>query len=187
MEYLQSFKSELLGATIYVAPALSLQPFTRIIAFYGGIFSQWAECDIYIPELDERVNCAEQAMMLHKAKLFNDMEMYDAILTADHPRDQKMYGRMISNFDVDVWSGQCEEIVSNINFHKFSQSKAWKELLILTHGYELVEASPSDKIWGVGLSEDNKDVADHSKWQGTNLLGKCIMNARTRIITEEQI
>jgi ribA/ribD-fused uncharacterized protein len=173
------YKSELLGATVYDGSIYGNH--RNIIAFYGGIFSQWAKCNFYVPELSQKVNCAEQAMMLHKANMFDDTVMYDRILNAKHPSQQKSLGRMVKGFDPDVWGKQAVDIVAKINYHKFNQNPAWKELLLLTKEAMLVEASPTDKIWGVGMTEDNPDIVDQTKWKGTNWLGKAIMIARGEI------
>jgi len=172
----KTYKSEILGATVDLTE--------KRVFFLGGIFSQWCKCDIYIPELDVTVNCAEQAMMLHKAKMFHDDEMYNNILISKNPRDQKMYGRMVKNFDPDVYNSKILDIVSNINYYKFSQNFMWKELLILMYNYTFIEASPYDKIWGIGMGEDNPDIFDETKWQGTNWLGKSIKNAQIKILKE---
>jgi len=170
------YKSELLGATLY--------PDLKTILFYGGIFSQWAESyfDIDIGEKRVKVNSAEQAMMLKKAHVFNDEETFDLILNASHPRDQKALGRMVKNFDPVVWEDVAYDWVVKVNYEKFSQNKAWKELLILTEPYSLVEASPYDRIWGIGFGEDNPEVFDKRDEWGKNLLGQAIVQARIMII-----
>ena len=170
------FKSQLLGATVY--------PKAGYVFFYGGVFSQWAEGKFYCTSLKLDVNCAEQAMMLHKARFFGDMDIYNQLLVTDHPRDQKALGRLVNGFDAASWSKVGFQIVASINIDKFGQSKAWKELLFLTEPYTLVEASPTDKIWGIGMGEDNPDLLNINKW-GQNLLGKAITHARGHLLTKE--
>lgn len=168
------YKSQLLGATM----DLSL----KRIYFWGGIFSQWAECKIHDTILDITFNCAEQAMMYHKARIFKDDEACQKIIGETDPRVQKALGRSIKNYVEDVWADCRFDIVKRINFLKFWQNPAWRELLVFTDGYEIVEASPYDKIWGVGLGEDDPLILDKTNWNGMNLLGKAIMDARAKII-----
>jgi len=111
----KEYYSELLGATVY--------PNKKIIFFYGGIFSQWADCRFHSHLVGEDVNCAEQAMMLFKAKVFNDHEAYEHIKNTDHPRNQKAIGRMIKNFDVQQWEAVALGAVTKINFDKFSKTR----------------------------------------------------------------
>ena len=122
-------------------------------------------------------------MMLAKAKMFNDTETYNLILKAEHPREQKALGRKVKGFDADIWMKDCLDIVADIVYDKFSQFKSWKEVLMLTDPYVIVEASPTDKIWGIGMAEDNPDLLKTELW-GKNLLGEALMNARYRIIKE---
>lgn len=171
--------SQLLGATLGFG-----HDETNYILFYGGIFSQWAACTFTVPSLGGlKVNCAEQAMMLHKAKEFNDMEAYDKILNTNDPMVQKFVGRNIKNYNEKIWQEKRLEYVTAINYEKFSQNKTWKELLLLTDGYYLVEASPTDRIWGIGYSEHMADDDNKYDW-GINLLGVAISMARDRIISE---
>jgi hypothetical protein len=154
------------------------------IYFWGGIFSQWAKCDIFDPSLNKTFNCAEQAMMYYKAMTFQDGEAMREVFKEKDPRNQKAIGRTIKNYDDEIWNEVKYNIVVRNNRLKFLQNPAWRELLIYTDGYDLVEASPYDKIWGVGLGEDNPDILDKSKWKGENLLGKAINDARVSIIEE---
>lgn len=170
---MKRYYSELLGATIH--------PFDNTLFFWHGIFSQWADATFFCNSLHTSVNCAEQAMMLHKAKCFGDQETYDAILATKHPRDQKSLGRMVKNYDDAVWSKVRFNIIKDINYDKFNQLKAWRELLFLTHPYELVEASPSDPIWGIGMGVDNPNILNRDMW-GQNLLGKAITEARKELM-----
>ena len=170
------YKSHLLGATMNLTQLR--------IYFWGGIFSQWAKADFVDPSIDKTFNCAEQAMMYYKAMTFQDGDAMRAVLAEKDPRNQKAIGRTIRGYDDSVWDEVKFNIVKRNNYLKFSQNPGWKELLIYTQGYELVEASPYDKIWGVGLGEDNPDILSREKWQGHNLLGEAIMAARKQIIEE---
>ena len=173
------FESQLLGATVY--------PWANgtsgYIFFYEGIFSQWADGTFYCTSLKQEVNCAEQAMMLHKAKTFKDQETYDAILETKSPREQKALGRMVKGFDATTWSNVGFALVTSINVDKFGQSKAWKEMLFMTSPHVLVEASPTDRIWGIGMGVDNPDLLNRNKW-GDNLLGKALCQARGILLAE---
>jgi ribA/ribD-fused uncharacterized protein len=179
----KKFFSQLLGATVY--PDLTgYDVKQQYIFFYGGIFSQRAECEFIYKKLDEKVNCVEQAMMLQKAKFFNgNDEIYNAIKKAKHPREQKALGRMVTNYDDQTWAMLRYRFVREINYDKFSQNKAWKELLLLTDPYLLVEASPTDRIWGIGMGEDNPNLLETHKW-GQNLLGQAITEVRNILMVE---
>jgi len=172
MNKILKFKSELLGATLY--------PQDNYIFFYGGIFSQWAKGVFFCQSLDIPVNCAEQAMMLHKARLFKDEEAYFTILNSDNPRVQKAVGRQIKNWDDKAWDLVKFDLVKGINKDKFTQARTWNELLFLTRNYLLIEASPTDRIWGIGMGEDNPEILDTTKW-GQNLLGKAITEVRKEL------
>lgn len=173
------YKSHLLGATT--------DHTNKRIYFWGGIFSQWAKCDFVWISPDNHnymFNCAEQAMMYRKALLFKDEEAAERVLSCKDPRDQKAIGRTIRGYNDEEWDKVKFDIVAENNYLKFSQNPGWKELLIFTDGYELVEASPYDKVWGVGLGEDNPLILDENNWNGENLLGKAIVDARDKIIND---
>jgi ribA/ribD-fused uncharacterized protein len=169
------YKSQLMGATVDMT--------NKRIYFYGGIFSQWAACSFQDDEGVE-YNCAEQAMMAAKAKLFGDLDSYNAIMDAKSPSTQKALGRGVKNYDNDVWDRYRLPLVREINYWKFSQNPAWREILFLTDGFSFVECSPVDQIWGIGLGEDDPLVRDPKNWKGLNLLGKAIFSAQHRIISE---
>jgi ribA/ribD-fused uncharacterized protein len=127
-------------------------------------------------------------MMYQKAILFNDAAIAKEILETTVPRDQKALGRLVPNFDNDIWLQNRERIVRNGSYYKFSNSllegEDLKARLLKTGGRELVEASPMDKIWGIGFGEKNATKM-RKKW-GLNLLGKALMHARDRIRNEAQ-
>ena len=156
----------------------------RRIYFFGGIFSQWARCKIYDFTSDSIFNCAEQAMMYHKALIFKDWDACKVVMAEKDPRNQKAIGRTIKNYDDTVWSDVRFDVVRNYNYLKFSQHPEWKELLIYTDGYEIFEASSTDCVWGIGVSEEDAPLLDKKDWRGKNLLGEAIMSAREQIIKE---
>ena len=139
-------------------------------------FSNWYPCRI---DMDEVVfNCVEQAMMYHKAVLFGDDEAADLILKAETPREQKRLGRSVKGFDQSIWEEHRERIVYEILFAKFSQNPDLQKTLLDTKETILVETSPYDRIWGVGLADDDPRIYDESQWLGLNLLGKLLMRVR---------
>lgn len=144
--------------------------------FYGGIYSQFFPC--IFSEDGIQYNCAEQYMMAKKALLFNDMDSYNEILSLASPHKIKALGRRVKNFDQKIWDEYKEDIVFKGNLLKFSQNQELCKELLATKNKEIVEASPTDIIWGIGLAETDPDIYDKSKWQGTNLLGKAIMKVR---------
>lgn len=144
--------------------------------FYGGIFSQFFPCTF--TEMGVFYNCAEQYMMAQKALLFDDIKTYDKIMSLANPYKIKALGRLVKNFNQEIWDKHKEDIVFNGNLLKFSQNKKLCKQLLATGDKEIVEASPTDTIWGIGLAETDPDIYDKSKWRGTNLLGKAIMKVR---------
>jgi ribA/ribD-fused uncharacterized protein len=143
----------------------------------NGFLSQW----YYSPFQDDEgiiYNCSEQYMMYHKAKLFNDNLIAEYILNTTLPYEQKKLGKKVKNFNQKIWNEQCESIVFTANLLKFSQNPKLKEMLLNTKDTILVEASPYDNIWGIGLSESDKRALDSKKWLGENKLGKILINVR---------
>ena len=150
--------------------------------FWHGPFSQWYKCDFEVRGV--LYNCAEQFMMAQKALLFGDEATFQKIMDTDSPREQKKLGRQVSNFSKDKWDEHRYTIVLAANLAKFSQNEDLKETLMETDLRTLVEASPYDKIWGIGLAETTKDgepvddVYDRSQWKGINLLGQALTHVR---------
>lgn len=147
--------------------------------FWGGPFSQWFPSNF---EIDGVVyNTAEQYMMAEKARLFADEEMEQAIMMTDDPRKQKAIGRNVRNFDKDKWEAIAQEVVYRANYAKFTQDEKLKKVLLDTGSKIIVEASPLDTIWGIGLAETDDDCLDTDLWRGTNWLGEAIMRVRSAI------
>ncbi len=143
-------------------------------------FSQWWEQSFEVEGIIYPT--AEHWMMAKKAILFDDNETLAAILAAEKPADAKALGRKVRNFVPEIWEKHCFEIVVTGNLHKFNQNPALKDFLLSTGTKILVEASPVDAIWGIGLGETHKDARNPHKWRGTNLLGFALMEVRDRLV-----
>ncbi len=139
-------------------------------------FSQWYRCTFVVDGV--QFMCAEQFMMYAKAKLFGDDEIAAKILAAGHPKTHKALGRKVKNFDETIWAVKRLEIVKTASLAKFGQNPELCALLSRTAPSELVEASPFDKIWGIGLAADDPKARDPRKWRGQNLLGKVLTEVR---------
>ncbi len=146
------------------------------IYFYGSVYSQWAMRAMNID--GEAYNCCEQYMMAEKARLFNDEASCDLIMKVGDPGVQKKLGREVKNFDKDKWEEVAQDIVYKANLAKFLQNKDCYEQLMATGDKIIVEASPYDCVWGVGLRCDDPKVLDSKNWRGTNWLGIAIMKVR---------
>lgn len=161
----------------------------ELLLFYGHrvtktvtetCLSQWYPCQF---EVDGVIyTSAEQYMMAEKAKLFGDEEIRDEILSTDDPRKCKALGRKVKNFDEAVWDKEKEFIVLKGNTKKFLQNDALRNFLLSTGSKVLVEASPTDRVWGIGLGKNNPDALDPKKWRGKNLLGFALMDVREMIV-----
>jgi ribA/ribD-fused uncharacterized protein len=143
-------------------------------------FSQWHRCAFTSD--DRAFNCAEQFMMHGKALLFGDAAIAAKILAADHPREHKALGRKVKSFDDAVWRREREGIVRAGNRAKFTQNPELLETLLATAGTTLVEASPYDRIWGIGLAASDPRAQDPETWRGQNLLGKILTSLRDELI-----
>lgn len=152
------------------------------VFFYGSseIYSNWHRCRFIIEGIT--FNCSEQAMMYYKAKMFRDYDTANKILKSKNPREQKQLGREVKNFDESYWINNREEIMYRILYEKFTQNEDFKKELLKYKQHEFVEASPYDKIWGIGLDQTNDLILDESNWRGQNLLGKCITRLKNDLL-----
>lgn len=124
---------------------------------------------------------AEQWMMAGKARLFGDDAMLARILATDDPSTAKRLGRKVRGFEQARWAAHGFELVVEGNVAKFGQHPALAAYLASTRGRVLVEASPTDRIWGIGLAAADPRASDPAQWQGSNLLGFALMEARQRL------
>lgn len=162
----------------------------KYVFFYGhrpalsGItvacFSQWYGAPFVVD--GQRYPTAEHFMMAEKAALFGDHEMRAQVLQAPSPGVAKSLGRKVRGFDDAIWVAKRFSIVVRANRAKFAQNPELGQFLQQTGSRVLVEASPVDRIWGIGLAHDSERVNNPNQWRGLNLLGFALMQVRDRAV-----
>jgi ribA/ribD-fused uncharacterized protein len=124
---------------------------------------------------------AEHFMMAGKALAFGDAQTAKRVARAPHPAAAKALGRQVRGFDEQMWAQQRFGIVVTGNLAKFGQHPELGEFLLATGKRVLVEASPQDRVWGIGLAADDERAASPCTWRGLNLLGFALMEVRHRL------
>lgn len=163
-----------------------------VVAFYSGPFSNFARAPhtFVIPETIWRegyprsvnVRCSEQSIMLCKACLFDDRRAFDAIMKATAPVEMKRLGRQVQRFDDDVWQQHLLLVARETVEQKFRKSPGYQQRLLDTKDALLVEASHTDRIWGIGMDERHPNVTNPDTWPlGSNVLGWALMQARQQL------
>jgi hypothetical protein len=143
-----------------------------------SIFSNWYPAKFEMHGITFRNS--EAAFMYLKAELFNDTEAMGKLALAknQNPAIAKRIGREIKGFNEEVWKQARENAMFIACSNKFHQNTDLLKVLLNTDKRMIVEASPVDSIWGIGLAPDNADALDETKWKGLNLLGKVLMQVR---------
>ena len=144
-----------------------------------GCLSQWWPAPFTVEGRTFRT--AEHYMMWRKAMMFGDVSAADRIVAAGHPRQAKMLGRGVRGFDEQSWVDRRFAVVVDAGIAKFGQDPSLRDFLLGTGKRVLVEASPADRIWGIGLSATDDRAADPARWKGLNLLGFALMQARDQL------
>lgn len=169
----------------------------RYTFFYGGLLSNWAPAEFNAPTFSHvlehkapgeipqgwNFNCSEQYMMLQKAICFQDWGTAWKILHSKNPAEQKSLGRQVKNFDPDQWNAIARAVVYEGCYHKFTHNKGARDYLLSIRDSLLVEASPYDKVWGIGLGEKDPRVFNPANWQGANWLGEVLTVLRDGFLT----
>lgn len=139
-------------------------------------FSQWWPSRFVASR--EEYSSAEQFMMAGKARLFEDEDTRRRILAANDPSEVKQLGREVRGFNEAAWARARFDLVTRGNIAKFGQDEALRRYLLDTGDDVLVEASPTDRVWGIGLAREDQRASDPAAWQGLNLLGFALVRAR---------
>jgi len=141
-----------------------------------GCLCQWQPSQFQVET--ETYCCAEQYMMARKARLFNNHEISKLIMKYTNPKIIKALGRMIRDFEQEKWDNEKYTIIRDGNYCKFAQNDEMRNFLLSTGDKVLVEASPYDTVWGIGLSENDEKSQNPNTWRGQNLLGFALMEVR---------
>lgn len=145
--------------------------------------SQWYQCPFVVE--GQYYNCAEQYMMAEKARIFGDEEIRQQILAEYSQMAMKKLGRKVRDYDDEIWKEKRFDVVVKGNIAKFSQNEKLLDFLLSTDDKILVEASPKDTVWGIGLDESSPEAIQPRKWKGENLLGFVLMEVRDILKTKE--
>jgi ribA/ribD-fused uncharacterized protein len=142
----------------------------------AGCLSQWWPAPFILD--GTTFATAEHYMMWRKATLFGDTQSAERILAAAHPHAAKTLGAQVAGFDQRVWNAHRYDVVVAGNLAKFDQHHELGTFLLGTGERVLVETSPVDRIWGIGLAADDPRAGDPARWRGLNLLGFALMDVR---------
>lgn len=159
----------------------------ELLPFFGvtddpgrAVMSQWWPSPFVVD--GQRYATAEHFMMAEKARCFGDEATREAILRSTDPATAKALGRRVTPFAEEVWAAQRFDVVVRGNLAKFGQDPGLLALLHATWPAVPVEASPYDRIWGIGLADDESAARDPRAWRGDNLLGFALAEARRRLM-----
>ena len=163
----------------------------KYVFFWGGELSNFYPCNITFFGVDNcwyKFTTSEQFFMWWKAIMFGDDETAKLILDAETPKEAKKLGRKVKGFNEDTWNLVKENVMKSALYKKFVYNKELRDFLLNPEfdGKTFVEASPYDKVWGVGLGEDDQMIDDEKNWLGQNLLGKCLTWVREAIKIETE-
>ena len=122
--------------------------------------------------------CTEQYYMAAKAACFGDMETLTAIMATDKPFEQKKLGRLVKGFDPAIWDRLSRDVMFRANFAKYTQHRGLMQKLFDTGDTTIVEASPWDKLWGIGLEASDPRAKSRETWLGKNWLGEVLTELR---------
>ncbi|MGY0070041.1 NADAR family protein [Streptomyces sp. QTS137] len=145
----------------------------------AGCLSQWWPSPFTVDGVTYAT--AEHWMMAAKARIFADPEAERRILAAQHPADAKKEGRLVRDFDEATWRRERFRVVVEGSTHKFAAHADLRAFLLNTGARVLVEASPRDRVWGIGLPAGDERASDPARWRGPNLLGFALMRARAHL------
>ncbi|GAB3951188.1 NADAR family protein [Kribbella albertanoniae] len=163
----------------------------RYVSFWGhrprrpgvvdaSCFSQWFPAPFVVDGV--RYPTAEHWMMAGKARLFGDDVALEAVRAARNAGAAKAAGRAVRNFDEATWREHRMGLVVDGSIHKFNAHPELRDYLVGTGSRVLVEASPVDRVWGIGLAAKDEAASTPARWRGTNLLGFALMAARDYLV-----
>lgn len=156
-----------------------------VVCFYGGVFSHWYGRPFKVKGI--MYSCGEQYLMAQKALLFGDRQSYKKIMLVHNPKRHKELGRKVKGFDCAKWDENKKRISIRANWAKFSQHSDLMKELMDTGTSMMAEASPYDRIWGIGLAMNDPRATDQTQWRGENLLGHVLVEVRHKLKQRFQV
>mmetsp|Transcript_52517 Transcript_52517/g.97238 ORF Transcript_52517/g.97238 Transcript_52517/m.97238 type:complete len:278 (-) Transcript_52517:39-872(-) len=123
------------------------------------------------------VEHAVKALHITKASVFGDESNFDEILLEPMAHKCKGLGRKCQNFNEEQWLKVVEDVAYEVVLQKFQASEELAEILLST-GNKIIAEANEDKLWGIGIPEDDPQVQNPEEWPGRNVLGKALMKAR---------
>ena len=151
------------------------------VYFYTNWLSNFKVCKIIDPRSGFVFDHTEQIYMWYKADFFNDIETRQKLERPLKPQDAKNLGRDVKNYNDDIWDLVRFGFMTYVNYLKYTQNEDLQKKLFDTGNRILVEASPTDNVWGVGFAANDPLILDDKNWTGQNLLGKAIMIVRDKL------
>lgn len=151
----------------------------NITAFFSGLspLSNFFKTNFTVD--GHEFSSMEQFFQYRKATHAQKPEIAKAILNEDNPRDCKHLGDSVK-CDENEWLPVAKGVMKQGCLAKFSQDMYANKFLIETGNQTLAEAGPN-KMWGVGMYMNDKNIATKDKWTGQNLLGQILMNVRDEL------
>ncbi len=148
--------------------------------FHGQWPSNWEASPMTIDGIV--YTCVEQYMMAEKCRTFGDQKTLARVMATADPEDQKRYGRQAGPYNEEAWAARRYWAVLRGTLEKYRQNHHLMAFLANEPTGIFVEASPSDTVWGIGMSQTDAGIEDPANWRGTNLLGKAITQARDLLL-----
>eukprot|EP00039_Didymoeca_costata_P016774 m.305025 g.305025 ORF g.305025 m.305025 type:complete len:207 (-) comp16446_c4_seq5:1660-2280(-) len=162
--------------------------FSNFYEHEGFMFTIPSSCAGSLPEQLQTIkdiSFSEKAIMLCKAALFDDQNVFAQLLKATTPRQAKQLGRQVQGFDDAIWKQHVLEIARDVVTQKFEQVDGLKDVLLSTGDALICEATRNDKIWGIGLNSNDQGALVPKQWKGSNILGWALMEAREALREDE--
>lgn len=165
----------------------------KYVFFYKDWLSNYQKTQFYFPSYDCPMWCfktTEQGFMFFKALTFEDYEIAKEIYNSgDNPDKCRKLGRKVKDYDDKIWNLIRWNLFFNLNYQKYKQDEKLQEKLLDSKfdNKKFVEASPIDKIWGVGLDENNPLIDNEENWLGHNYLGNILTSIREKLINNESL
>ena len=142
-------------------------------------FSNFHPCDLSIDGID--YSSVEQYLCHQKALLFDSAQVAAEMLYIEDPKLLKQRAKNLAKFDRETWITKVGDMLKVALMAKFTQNTALKDALLATGDKTLGEACTHDLLFGIGLSMQNPNAMDPTRWRGGNLQGITLMHVRTEI------